>query len=592
MIGNRALACWLGWLGLSLCGSTAPAADWPQWGGSDGKNMVSEEKGLPDSFVPGEKDPQGAGIKMETTKNVKWVARLGGLTCSTPTVAGGKVFIGTMRDEQGAFLCLDEKTGKTLWQWVAPARQVPATMDGRRFEFGRFPKQLGICSTAAVDGDRVYIVTQRLEVLCLSTSGRPKGSGASASAANPPQGAAEKTPADPPAKGKGEKAPGEKVPWPEPEREADVVWMFDIWDLGVRPSDACDCSVVVRGDFVYALTANGTDRQAELAAHDEFRKCPAPTAPNLIVLDKKTGRLVAVDDVLIAPRMLHGQWSSPSLGQVGGKTLVFFGGGNGICYAFEAPPSGGDMPTLGGEGGMPTPPLRGHVPAEGQNMPGERRAGDMPVFLKKVWSCDCDPAEYKACGGMDMILHYCLGDRRRSDSLNKAGDGTFVGMSEIIATPVFHKGRVYVAIGRDPEHGRGRGALWCIDPSKTGDITETGKVWCYQGLDRTLSTVSIADGLLYVSDVAGRLHCLDAETGKVHWVHETNSKVWGSTLVADGKIYMPTDRGLFVLAAGKEAKPLGKINLGAPMWASPVAANGILYVASTRYLWAVQAKGE
>jgi len=545
MIGKRALACWLGWLGLSLCGSTAQAADWPQWGGSDGKNMVSEEKGLPDSFVPGEKDPQGAGIKMETTKNVKWVARLGGLTCSTPTVAGGRVFIGTMRDEQGAFLCLDERTGKTLWQWVAPARQVPATMDGRRFEFGRFPKQLGICSTAAVGGDRVYIVTQRLEVLCLGTSGRPKGSGASAPAANPPQGAAEK-------------APGEKVPWPEPEREADVVWMFDIWDLGVRPSDACDCSVVVGGDFVYALTANGTDRQAELGAHDEFRKCPAPTAPNLIVLDKKTGRLVAVDDVLIAPRMLHGQWSSPALGQVGGKTLVFFGGGNGICYAFEAPP----------------------------------RAGDMPVFLKKVWSCDCDPAEYKACGGMDMILHYCLGDRRRSDSLNKAGDGTFVGMSEIIATPVLHQGRVYVAIGRDPEHGRGRGALWCIDASKTGDITETGKVWCYQGLDRTLSTVSIADGLLYVSDVAGRLHCLDADTGKVQWVHETNSKVWGSTLVADGKIYMPTDKGLFVLAAGKEAKPLGRINLGAPVWASPVAANGVLYVASTRYLWAVQAKGE
>jgi outer membrane protein assembly factor BamB len=558
MIGNRALAFWLGWLGLALFGSTAPAADWPQWGGSDGKNMVSEEKGLPDSFVPGEKDPQGAGIKMETTKNVNWVARLGGLTCSTPTVAGGKVFIGTMRDEQGVFLCLDEKTGKTLWQWVAAARPVPATIDGRRFEFGRFPKQLGICSTAAVDGDRVYIVTQRLEVLCLGTSGRPKGSGASAPAADPPEGAAGKTPADPPAKGKGEKAPGEKAPWPEPEREADVVWMFDIWNLGVRPSDACDCSVVVRGDLVYALTANGTDRQAEVGAHDEFRKCPAPTAPNLIVLDKKTGRLAAVDDVLIAPRMLHGQWSSPALGQVGGKTLVFFGGGNGICYAFGAP----------------------------------SRGGDMPVFLKKVWSCDCDPPEYKACGGMDMILHYGLGDRRRSDSLNKAGDGTFVGMSEIIATPVFHQGRVYVAIGRDPEHGRGRGALWCIDASKTGDITETGRVWCYQGLDRSLSTVSIADGLLYVSDVAGRLHCLDAETGKVQWVHETNSKVWGSTLVADGKIYMPTDKGLFVLAAGKEARPLGKINLGAPMWASPVAANGVLYVASTRYLWAVQAKGE
>jgi len=123
-------------------------------------------------------------------------------------------------------------------------------------------------------------------------------------------------------------------------------------------------------------------------------------------------------------------------------------------------------------------------------------------------------------------------------------------------------------------------------------VGETGKVWCYQGLDRSLSTVSIAGGLLYVADVAGRLHCLDADTGRLHWVHETNSKVWGSTLVADGKIYMPTDKGLFVLAAGKEVKVIGRINLGAPVWATPVAANGVLYVASKNYLWAAQAKGE
>ncbi len=174
-----------------------------------------------------------------------------------------------------------------------------------------------------------------------------------------------------------------------------------------------------------------------------------------------------------------------------------------------------------------------------------------------------------------------------ADTLNK-NDGTFVGESEIIGTPVFYHNRVYVAIGRDPEHGRGRGALHCIDATQTGDITQTGRVWTYQGLDRTLSTVSLADGLLYLCDVAGRLHCLDAETGQCHWVHETDSAVWGSTLVADGKVYLPTPKGLFVLAAGREKKVLSQINVGAIIYATPVAANGTLYIASRAgWLWAI-----
>ena len=101
--------------------------------------------------------------------------------------------------------------------------------------------------------------------------------------------------------------------------------------------------------------------------------------------------------------------------------------------------------------------------------------------------------------------------------------------------------------------------------------------------------MSIADGLLYISDVAGRLHCLDAETGQCHWIHESGSQVWGSTLVADGKVFMPTHKGLCVLAAGKEQKVLSRINVGGALCASPVVANGTLYLASkTGWMWAVQ----
>lgn len=559
LAGSLALSC------LLIAGSAAPGADWPQWGGRPDKNMVSAETGLPESFVPGEKDPQGSGILMQTTQNVRWAARTGGMTCSTPAVAGGKVFLGTMRDDLGLLLCLDEATGKPLWQWVAPVRDdVPQTIDGRRCEFARFPRQLGVCSSPAVDGDRLYFVSQRLEVICLTTRGKPK-SAAPAKAvkhAPPPAEKPDAAPSKAAPKGKSDAPPAPKVAWPEGPGEADVVWSFDMWAYGIRPSDACDCSPVFDENFVYVCTANGVDREAEANKHDEFRKVPAPDAPNVMVLDKKTGGLVAVDDVRFPERMLHGQWSSLALGKVGDKTLLFFGGGDGRCYAFEAPPAS-------------AAPVK---------------AGEKPLILKKAWSVDCNPPEYQVFGDRPLMTHYCLGDRRRSDALNKVQDGTFAGMSEIIATPVFYKNRVYVAIGRDPEHGRGRGALWCIDAAKTGDITQTGKVWLYQGLDRSLSTVSITDGLVYCADVAGRLHCLDAETGKLFWVHETNSKVWGSTLVADGKVYMPTDKGLVVLAAGKELNPIGKVNVGAPVWASPVAANGTLFVTSKNYLWAVQKK--
>jgi outer membrane protein assembly factor BamB len=188
---------------------------------------------------------------------------------------------------------------------------------------------------------------------------------------------------------------------------------------------------------------------------------------------------------------------------------------------------------------------------------------------------------------LDAVSHYSLGDKRRKGTLNH-NDGTFVGESEIIGTPVLQNHRIYVALGRDPEHGRGRGALHCIDATGTGDITQTGRVWTYQGLDRTLSTAAVADGLLYLCDVAGRLHCLNAETGQCYWVYDSKSTIWGSSLVADGKVYMPTSKGLVVLAAGKEQKVLSQINLGAPIYATPVAANGTLYIASRAgWFWAV-----
>lgn len=527
---------------MMLAGWGVAAQDWPEYAGSPCKNLVAEAANLPDSFGPGEKDPVKGEIRAGTGSNVLWGVRTSALTYPSPTIVGGKIYTGGKEVGLGVFKCLDARDGRLLWQYAEPYRKFPESVDGDwKFMLGRITPNLGICATATYVDGRVIFVNHRCEVLCLDANG-------SAEPFVLPQadeGKAKKGDAPPPAT-------------PAGVRGAKVLWKFDLWDYGIRPADACNGSPLVDGDCVYVNTSNGTDRDAQIAYYDD-RQTPAPDAPNLIVLDKRTGRLLAADDEQrIGPNLLHGEWSTPSLGVVNGKKLVFYGAGDGCCYAFEALTA---------------------VP-------------EAPAKLKTVWWADCNPPEYRAAvSNLNWAALYSLGDKRLKRSFNKKSESSYVGASEIIGCPVFLDNRVYVAIGRDPEHGRGRGALWCLDATKSGDITQSGKIWCYQGLDRTLATPAIRDGLLYIADVAGRVHCLEADTGKPVWVHETGAEAWSSTLLADNKLYFPTLKQLWVLAAGREMKVLSRISLGAPMYATPVAVGETLYINSRNYLWAVRKPG-
>jgi outer membrane protein assembly factor BamB len=480
------------------------AGDWPQWGGRDTRNMVSDEIGLADSFSPGaisrlgpttdvDHEPVGAvrlvRVDDGSARNVKWRANLGSQCYGNPVVAGGKVFVGTnnfhrhdpaVRGPRGILLCLDEKTGAFLWQFVADKYTKLKMFD---------TLDLGICSSPTIEGARIYLVTNRAEVLCLDMAGPARD--------------------QPPA----------------------VAWRFDmIGELNVRPHDIANCSVLVHGDYAYACTSNGVD--------DSHHRVERPDAPSIIVLDKRTGKLVAEDDANIGPHILHGQWSSPSFGEVGGRGLIFFGGGDGCCYAFDATPQPG---------------------IEGK-----------PGVLKKVWWFDCNGPDHRTKEGKPIRYP------------------TAEGPSEIIATPVFRKGRVFVAVGQDPMHGDGPGRLCGIDAAGSGDISENGNVWVNGDMHRSTSTVSVTDGLLFVADFTGAVRCLDPASGKQLWVHAMRGHIWGSTLLADGKVYIGDERGdLTVLAAGREKKVISTTNLGSAIYSTPVAANGVLFVASQTHLYAV-----
>ena len=160
--------------------------------------------------------------------------------------------------------------------------------------------------------------------------------------------------------------------------------------------------------------------------------------------------------------------------------------------------------------------------------------------------------------------------------------------NNVIATPVVWNNRVYVANGQDPENGEGEGRLHAIDATLRGDISETGGVWQFDEIRRSLTTVAIADGLLYVADFSGYVRCLDAGTGEELWVHDTFAAIWGSPLVADGKVYLGDEDGdVVVLRAGHELEVLAENSLGSPMYGAPIAANGVLYINTVTELYAL-----
>jgi outer membrane protein assembly factor BamB len=337
----------------------------------------------------------------------------------------------------------------------------------------------------------------------------------------------------------------------------------------------------------------------------------------LIALNKHTRQLVARDDEQIGEQLWRGQWSSPSLATVNGQAQILFATGNGLCYAFEpVDPTAKVTPDR-----WITTTLRGpivcYINVKGKNttelspaeyakkfnpfsathkpaMPLEFRYSiDMPVttpvdsvptarvpdvpILKKIWWFDCLSPEYR---NAPFYAHQATGDGEKHPC-------------DIIATPVFYRNRVYVAIGGDPNHGskNSRGNLVCIDATKTGDVTCSGKVWNYDKLNATLTTVSIADGLVFVIDEASVIHCLDADTGQNYWNYALKSdrgQLSSALLAADGKLFA----GKSILAASKTLKTLGTIEGSTFTSCSvPCVANGVLFKVHGEWLWAVCDKG-
>ena len=260
--------------------------DWPMWGSTLTRNMVSDATGLP------------AEWDTDTGLNVKWVAALGSASYGNPVVADGKILIGTNNElmrapdvagDKGIVMAFRESDGKFLWQMVHDKLESGQVND--------WPFQ-GICSSPTVDGDRLYYVSNRGEVVALDTEGFLDGENDGLFTDEVRAG----------------------------EVDGDVVWSFDmIGQLDVFPHNMTSSSPAVYEDLVIVNTSNGRDEEGHL---------PSPHAPDLIALDKHTGELVWRASPL-GEQILHGQWSSPAVAEIDGVMQVVIGQGDGWVRGFE-----------------------------------------------------------------------------------------------------------------------------------------------------------------------------------------------------------------------------------------------------------------
>ncbi len=158
----------------------------------------------------------------------------------------------------------------------------------------------------------------------------------------------------------------------------------------------------------------------------------------------------------------------------------------------------------------------------------------------------------------------------------------------IIASPVSADGRVFVAMGQSPGHGNGPSLIHAISPDGQGDVTESGRLWTSREVGRVVGTPVVKDGLLYVGDLRGTVHCLDAATGAHLWKHETNDAIWGSLLLAGDRLYVGNVGGLMtVLRAGRQKELLAEIEMDAPLYSRPAAVGDALYLTTARRLYLI-----
>ncbi len=449
-----------------------------------------------------------------------WEREFGDHQYTVPVVDRDRLYVGTNDSSLehpvvtstggGILLCLNRSTGEVNWQLPIPRYQ-----EGTQAPYHFNHWRCGVCSSPAVDGDRLYVVGPRGDVLCLDAQGQANGNDG---------------PFTEEARYMG--VPSEVDYQPSPQ-DGDILWRFDmIREVGVVPHDVCGSSPVLHGDFLYVGTTNGVDHTHAKVAN--------PSAPSVIVLHKETGKLVATDGTTIGDRTMHGQWSSPRVLHLPQQTLILYGGGDGVLYALE--PWTDDTVVEDG----PTPQLKiawrydccpgDYRQREGEPIPYARwnqKSEDGPSEIIATPVIDDQGRIYVAIGqsplhGPGQGMLSCLDGATG----RKVWDSRQVDRT--LSNAVVQDGLLYIS-----DYS---GRLFCFDAA-TGDVIWEQKldsgVWC--------ASPVIADGKLYVSTEKKMLWVMKAGRKKEIVTRSRLRSEAITPTVADQVLYLPTQKRLFAV---------------------------------------------
>lgn len=504
--------------------------DWPQLGGTSIRNATPFGRGIPVDW------------DTDSGKNIKWSVRLGSQTYGSPVIANGRVFVGTNNGaslverfpntvDRGCVVCLEEETGKFLWQYSAAKLSTGRVHD--------WPLQ-GIVSTPYVDGERLWLVSNQGEVVCLDTLGFHDGQNDGAFTEEPV------TALD----------------------EADVVWKFDMMSrLGISQHNMCTCSCTCYGDILFVVTGNGTD--------ESHRNIPAPDAPDFIALNRHTGELLWKFET---PGLgsFHGSWSSPTIAVLGGRPQVLFPAGDGWLYSLAPNGDGKGGAKLLWEFDCNLKSTRWALGGRGSRNPYIT----MPVIYEGgvyvATGQDCEHGE-----GPGML--WCLDPTRHMDGSDVSLESVLGRSGHVMSPTEDRSSFLEDSIVPNPKSA----VIWKFAGR---DLNDDGKLKYDERINRALASPTISNGLLFLNDFSGFTHCLDADTGTHYWQYDQFASMWmGSPLVVDGKVYCCDEDGdVTIFEASKTRQLIAEINMGNTLYSSPAIAGDVFYIATKSRIYAIQ----
>jgi outer membrane protein assembly factor BamB len=471
LIAAALLVCGITLAPARLAASDPGTGDWPMWGGTPDRNMVSNMKGLP------------AEWDVKTKKNIRWVADLGSQSYGNPVVAGDMVFVGTnnelVRDpkqpgDRGVLMAFRESDGEFLWQ------QAHVKLESGRANDWPFQ---GVASSPLVEDGRLYYVSNRGVVFCLDIQGFRDNEN------------------DGPFK-------DEKL---TSQLDADVIWAFDMMEqVGSYPHNLSNSSPVVWGNMLYVSTSNGQD--------ESHVNIPSPRAPAIIALNKISGELIWEDNS-VEDRILHGQWSTPTVGRIGGVLQAVSAQGDGWVRGYEA------------ETGKKLWEFDTNPKASVWPRTRNELIATPVIFEDRVYIANGQDPEH----GEGTGHFYAIDATRRGDITLTGAIWHFDKIRRSISTAAIADGLVYISDFS--------GYFHCLD-AKTGQL-----YWTHDVLAAVWASPLVADGKVYLADEDGDVVIMaHSKEKKVLAEMNMGSAVYGTVVPAHGTLFLNNRSQLFAIA--------------------------------------------